>query len=83
MSLVAIIGIIIAAGAVNGQEMCRPNSPRTDCGTRVLLCVHVVDLAWPVKQFSKPLIHGQLQQALIDMKRFAKLANYIATRASE
>ena len=46
MSLVAIIGIVIATGAVSGQEMCRPNSPRTDCGMCVLPCVDsVVDLA--------------------------------------
>ena len=71
--LVTIIGIVIAAGAVSGQEMCRPNSPRTDCGTRVC---HRVWTAWLISLSQKT----NLQQALID-KRFAKFA-CLATRAS-
>ena len=73
VSLVAIISIVIAAGAVNGQEMCRPNSPRTDCGTRVCYRVWTV---WLISLSQK----SNLQQALID-KRFAKFA-CLATRAS-
>lgn len=43
----AIIIIVVISGVVSGQEMCRPNSPRSDCGMyararKVCMCVLTV-----------------------------------------